>query len=77
MPFGHRELLGDLLRRARPVAQQLDQLDAEGIGHRAQLCGVGHDHRSVGLVVMAINGRHIPTIPEEPTIRNDAYGSPS
>ena len=75
MPFGMRELLGELLRRARPVAQQLDQLDAEGIGHRVQLRRLGDDHRLLGVVVVAVNGRHVPTIRQMPTIRKSAYGS--
>ena len=76
-PLRDRELLGELLRGPGPVAQQLDQLDAEGIGHRAQLRGVGDDHRVLGVVVVALNGRHIPTILEMPTIRQRTYRSPA
>jgi hypothetical protein len=33
------------------------------------------DERVGGLVVVTINGRHIPTILEAPTIRKRTYGS--
>jgi hypothetical protein len=39
------------------------------------LRGLGDDERVGGLVVVTINGRHIPTILEAPTVRKRAYGS--
>ena len=47
----------------------------ERVGHRPQLRWVGDEERFLGFVVVPINGRHIPTIRQEPTIRKGAYGS--
>ena len=56
------ELLGELGRRERTVAQEEDDLRAEIVAERTKLLGLPHDEHVVGLVVR--RGDEPATIPE-------------
>ena len=50
-PLGEADLLGELGRRRRPLAQERDDPQPDVVGERAQLLGLGDDEDVVGLVV--------------------------
>ena len=50
-PLREPDLLGELGRRRRPLAQEGDDPEPHVVGERAQLLGLGDDEDVIGLVV--------------------------